>query len=285
MLRSLLACSALLAGTCLAQTEADLYTIAQSGIGSNGFGTTWRGQDVELTEDAWLTKIVFQAGSAASNIDEIRLMTSGAMPVTLRATTTINSIGNNEVEGVLAEPYLLRVGTRYTIWFHQTGSPRGTYGCDLHRIDRTWGGYHTNNDPTQGRNLNDPSVYWGYQYGTNCRLVGYDNLEITGSTVLGGTVTFTLETATPQDLCLLQFAGRTIDVSVPGLIGPLRLDLATLAPPGFVGTSDLSALFIRTLTIPNDRALVGVVVYSQAAYDATFTTTATFSPMDSLRIQ
>ena len=32
-------------------------------------------------------------------------------------------------------------------------------------------------------------------------------------------------------------------------------------------------------------ALVGVVVYSQAAYDATFTTTATFSPMDSLRIQ
>ena len=52
MLRSLLACSALLAGTCLAQTEADLYTIAQSGIGSNGFGTTWRGQDVELTEDA-----------------------------------------------------------------------------------------------------------------------------------------------------------------------------------------------------------------------------------------
>ncbi len=285
MLRNLLTLSILSAAALTAQTETDLYTIAQSGIGSNGFGTSWRGQDVELTEDAWLTKIVFQAGSAAANIDEIRLMTSGAMPVTLRATTTINSIGNNEVEGVLAEPYLLRVGTRYTIWFHQTGSPRGTYGCDLTRIDPSWGAYHTNNDPTQGRNLNDPSVYWGYQYGTNCRLVGYDNLEITGTPVLGSTVTFTLETSTPQDLCLLQFGAALTDVQIPGLVGPLRLDPATIVPPGFVGTSDMSAMFVRTLTIPNDRALVGVVVYSQGAYDPTFTTTATFSPMDELRIR
>ena len=102
MLRTFLAPALLLTLPLHAQTETDLLTIAQTGIGSNGFGTTWRGQDVELDEDAWLTRIVFQTGSATANVDEIRLMTAGMQPMTLRATTTINNPTNREAEGVLA---------------------------------------------------------------------------------------------------------------------------------------------------------------------------------------
>lgn len=284
MLRTLALATALSAGSLLAQAETDLFTIAQSGIGSNGFGTVWRGQDIELAEDAWLTRIVFSTGSASANVAEMRLMTSGTRPTTLRATTTINTLSNIEVEGVLGEPYLLRGGVRYTIWFRQTGTPRGTAGCDFQRVDPTWGGYHTNVDPTLAPAAGESSIWWGYRYGTNCRLIGYDNMEVGGSDRLGGVATFTL-TAGPIQPCVVLFSGGTTDQPVPGLTGPLRLSLASIVTPGFLGVTDASGVFANALTIPNDPNLVGLALYTQGAYDPSFTRTATLTPLDVLRIR
>ena len=42
---------------------------------------------------------------------------------------------------------------------------------------------------------------------------------------------------------------------------------------------------MNVLTIPNDPNLIGVSVFVQGAWDATFQRTATFSPLDELRIQ
>ncbi|MBK8979339.1 MAG: hypothetical protein IPM29_25865 [Planctomycetes bacterium] len=275
---------ALAAGAVGAQTEGPLVTVAQTGIGSNGFGTFWRGQDVELAEDAWLTRIVFQTGSATAQVDEIRLMTATPQAVTLRTITTITTPSSTEAEAVLTDPFLLRVGTRYTIWFHQTGTPRGTYGCDLTRVDPTWRAYHTNVDPTVAPGGGEPSYYWGYQYGTNFRLLGWDNLEITGSSQLGGTAIFTLE-APPFDLAVLFFASAVGDQPLPPFRGPLRLALASIVPAAFAGAVDPNGQFVRTLTIPNDPRLVGIVVYAQALHDPSFVATGTFSPLDEMRIR
>lgn len=275
-------CFALCSASLSAQVETPILQIAQGGIGSNGFGTTWRGQDVELTEDAWLTRIVFQTGSATSQIDEIRLMTGVPAPVTLRTVTSFTTT-STEVEAVLTQPYLLREYTRYTVWFHQNGSPRGTYGCDLLLVDPTWGGYHTNVDPTLAPAPNEPGYYWHYQYGTNLRLMGFDNLEITGNLTVGGSAQFQLD-APPSDFAFLLFGFGTTDLAIPGFNGPLRLDPASIAPTSFAGIVPASGSWINSLNIPNNANLHGATLYTQALYDPTLTTGATMSPLERLLI-
>lgn len=270
--------------TTTAQTETDLLQIAQSGIGSNGFGTVWRGQDVELTEDAWLTRIEFQTGSATPFVSEVRLMTSVPNATTLRTVTSFTTT-STEVEAVLSQPYLLRAGVRYTVWFHQnTTSPRGTYGCDLTRVDPTWAAYHTNVDPTQAPGPGEPSYFWAYQYGTNMRLIGYDNLEITGTLAPGGSASIQLD-AQPMDLAALLMGIGTYDQSFPGFIGPLRLDPSLLIPATFIAPIPASGAWITTLQIPNDPNLSGAVLYFQGAYDLRMAGSVRFSPMEALRIQ
>ncbi|GAB4148859.1 MAG: hypothetical protein Fur0037_17170 [Planctomycetota bacterium] len=265
------------------QTEGPILVISQAAIGSNGFGTSWRGQDVELASDAWLTRIAFQTGSATPQVDEIRLMTGVPSPVTIAAVTSLSYLGT-EVEAVLAAPYLLRGGTRYSIWFHQNGTPRGTYGCNLRIVDPTWSAYHTNVDPTRAPGPGEPSYYWAYQYGTNVRLTGYDNLNVGGNAVPGGMAQFRLETA-PFDSAILFFAQREADLSLPLLRGPLRLDPARILPAPLIGTSGPSGFWTPSMPIPNSPSLQGVRLRVQAAYDATFAVSAAASPLDLLVIQ
>ena len=266
-----------------AQTETPVLQIAQSGIGSNGFGTSWRGQVVELAEDAWLTRIAFSTGSASSQVDEIRLMTSVPVPTTLRSETTL-TVTNTEVEAVLTQPYLLRGGTRYTVWFHQTGTPRGTSGCNLHVIDPSWGGYHTNVDPTVAPGAGEPGYFWNYQYGTNLRLMGWDNLEITGTLVIGGQAQWQLD-APALDIAFLLFGFGTTDLAIPGFTGPLRLDPSLIAPAYFVGTVAANGVWLNSLSIPNDPSLHGAVIHTQAFHDDLLGNGATFSPLETLVIQ
>lgn len=265
-----------------AQTVVPILQIAQTGIGSNGFGTTWRGQDVQLEEDAWLISIVFQAGSAASQIDEVRLMTAVPNPVTIHTSTTI-LVNGNDAEAILPEAYMLRGGTRYTVWFHQTGSPRGTYGCDLRLVDQSWGGYHTNVDPTMAPGPGEPSYYWFYQYGTNVRLMGYDNLEITGNVVPGGAAVITLEAPAFQ-FAIVAFSLEPADLQMPNYIGPMRLDPAWIPSAYYFGVVDAAGMFVNTLAIPSGAWLHGTTLYVQAGYDPSFAMTATLSPMEPLRI-
>jgi hypothetical protein len=271
-----------LGGACPAQTIAPILQIAQTGIGSNGFGTTWRGQDVQLEEDAWLFSIVFQAGSAASRIDEVRLMTAVPNPVTIHSSTVI-LVNGADAEAILPAPYMLRGGTRYTVWFHQTGSPNGTYGCDLHLVDPSWGGYHTNVDPTVAPGPGEPSYFWAYQYGTNVRLMGYDNLEITGNVVPGGAAVITLE-APAFDFAFVAFGLQLADQQRPNYIGPLRLDPAWIPPAYYFGVVDAAGLFVNTLPIPNLAWLHGTTLFVQGAYDPSFAWGATLSPMEVLTI-
>lgn len=269
--------------TAPAQTETTLLQISHSAIGSNGFGTSWRGQDVELTEDAWLTRIVFQTGSATPNVDEIRLMTDANNLTTLRTVTSFQTT-STEVEAVLTDPYLLRGSVRYTVWFHQSGSPRGTYGCDLLRVDPSWGAYHTNVDPTQAPGPGEPSYYWGYQYGTNMRLIGYDNLEITGNLAVGGNAQIQLE-AQPNDIAFLLLALGTTDQPFWIFTGPLRLMPSLIVPAHYAGNTGPTGLWTNNLNIPNDPSLHGATLYTQGLYDANFRLGGTFSPMEPLPIQ
>lgn len=274
----------LLLGTGVAaQPETTLLDISQSGIGSNGFGTSWRGQDVVLGEDAWLTRIEFATGSATPNVDEIRLMTATPNAVTLRAETNLVK-SNTAVEAVLSQPYLLRAGEGYTIWFHQSGSPRGTSGCDLTRVDPSWAAYHTNVDPTQAPGAGEPGYFWAYQYGTNVRLTGIDNLEITGNLVPGGTATFQLDAA-PNDLFVVLFGLGTTDQPFPPFQGPLRLDPGFILPVTYSGSVGPSGTWTTSLPIPNQPGLSGALAWTQALYDATFMSGGTFSPLEQLRIQ
>ena len=279
----LLLSAALSAPSLSAQTETDILTIAHTSIGSNGFGTTWRGQDVELADDTWLTRIVFQTGSATAQIDEIRLMTAVPAPVTLRSVTSFTTSGT-EIEAVLPTPYLLRGGVRYTVWFHQNASPRGTYGCDLTRVDPTWGAYHTNVDPTQAPAAGEPGYYWHYQYGTNVRLVGYDNLTISGNLVVGGSATIVVE-APPAHLAMLMFALSTTDVTLPGILGPIRLDPATILPVSFFSVVGPNGLWQSQIPIPNDPNVRGVSLVVQGIHDQTFGSGGTVTPYDLLYVQ
>lgn len=279
----LIAALTLLAPATSAQTETAVLTIAQTGIGSNGFGTSWRGQDVQLTEDTWLTQIVFQTGSASANIDEVRLMTATPAPTTLRAVTSVTNAGT-EVAAVLGQPYLLRGGVRYTVWFHQNNSPNGTYGCDLWRVDATWFSYHTNVDPTIAPGPGEPSYFWAYQYGTNLRLIGYDNLEITGNLVVGGSAQFDLE-AHPNDIAFILFALRTTDQPFLNFAGPLRLDPNFLLDASFSGNVGATGLWTNTLQIPANPNLQGAILHTQGFYDANFANGATFSPLETLQIR
>jgi hypothetical protein len=282
---ALLLLSALLAfaPAARAQTEGSLLQINQTGIGSNGFGTTWRGQDVELAEDAWLTRIVFETGSATPNIDEIRLMTAVPGPLTLRTVTSFTTTPV-QVTAVLPEPFLLDGGRRYTVWFHQNGSPLGTYGCNLRLVDPTWGGYHTNVDPTVAPGPGEPGYYWFYQYGTNMQLIGYDNFEITGSLVPGGVAQLLLQ-APPLAVSFTLFGLLPGNLPVLNFRGELRLDPQTVSTNTLTGIVDPSGNWGALLTIPNNNNLRGLSVFLQAVYDPTFTVTATFSPMEELRIQ
>lgn len=272
-----------LAPAALAQTEGPLLQIAQTSIGSNGFGTSWRGQDAQLDHDAWLTQIVFQTGSATPQVDEIRLMTAVPGPITLRTVTTFTTT-STEVTAVLSQPYLLRANELYTVWFHQTGTPLGTYGCDLTLVDPSWGGYHTNVDPTMAPGAGEPNYYWHYQYGTNVQLIGYDNLDISGPMTLGSTVQIQLETQ-PLEFAVMMFSLGSGDMPLLNFTGPLRLDPALLLPAWFFGNVGPTGVWINQLPIPNNASLHGLGLYVQALYDPTFTTTATFSPMEPMQIQ
>jgi hypothetical protein len=282
LLASCAATLAALSPVARAQTETAILTIAQSGIGSNGFGTSWRGQDIELAEDAWLTRIEFQTSGASANVDEIRLMTAVPGPVTLRAVTTIRQLGS-AVEAVLGEPYLLRAGTRYTVWFHQGGRPGATSGCDLTRVDPSWGAYHTDVDPTQAPGVGEPAYYWGYQYGTNLRLIGFDNLEISGNLTIGGSASIQLE-AQPNDVAFVLFALGVADLPFPPFAGALRLDPATILPASFAGNVGPTGTWVNTLGIPNDPTLRGLTIQVQALHDQTFANQGRFSPLEALRI-
>jgi hypothetical protein len=274
---------AVLAAPAYAQPEAPLLRIAQPNIGSNGFDTHWRGQDLQLAEDAWLVRVVLQTGSASPLIDEVRLVTAVPSPTTLRTITTF-TVTAAAVEGRLPQPYLLRGGVRYTIWFHQNGTPRGTSGCDLTLVDPTWGAYHTNVDPTMAPAPNEPGYYWGYQYGTNLTLYGWDNLEVTGNLTVGGSAQLRLDVP-PFDLAGLLFSGAPADQQVLGFQGPLRIDLTLLVLSTFLGNVGASGTWTNNLPIPNDPSLSGVSIYIQGFHDATFAASLTFSAMERLRIQ
>lgn len=271
------------APTAAAQTETTLYQINQSGIGSNGFGTSWRGQDIELTTDAWVTRIVFQTGSATPNVDEIRLMTATPNLVTLRSSTMLSTTAS-EVTATLPQPYLLRANTRYTVWFHQANSPLGTSGCNMAVIDPTWFGYHTNVDPTMAPGPGEPGYFWAYQYGTNMRLLGFDNFDLGGSSTIGGTAQFQL-VAPPLNIAFVLFALGGAVIPVPGLQGALHLDPVLALPGQLIGIVDPTGNLILTTGIPNNPGLIGMRVHVQALYDASFTTTGTFSPSDVLVVQ
>lgn len=264
-----------------AQSEGTLLQIAQSGIGSNGFSTTWRGQTIALAEDAWLTRIVFQTGSASVNVDEIRLMTDVPALVTLEAVTNITRT-NSSVEAVLSQPYLLRGGERYTAWFHQTGSPNGTSGCDLTVANPTWRGYHTNVDPTQAPGPGEPGYFWAYQYGTNMSLIGHDNLELTNAPTIGGNAQIQLD-APPNINAALLFSLGAADFSLSGFVGPLRLDPSRIVSFAVVGTVAPNGTWLNTFQIPLDPTLRGLVVYAQGLYSFT-SIGATFSPLEIVRI-
>lgn len=273
----------LLAVTAVAQTETPQLVINQSGIGSNGFGTSWRGQDVQLDDDTLVTQIVFQTGSATVNVDEIRLMTAVPSPVTLSTVTTFTTTAT-EVTAQLPVPYLLRGHTRYTVWFHQANSPLGTYGCNLWLVDPTWGGYHTNVDPTMAPGPGEPGYFWAYQYGTNMRLIGYQNLDVSGTLVPGGSAQIHLE-AQPFSLLFTFFALGVADLPIPGFVGALRLDPTRIQGGYILGVTDQTGNWTTALGIPNNAALHGVDVRVQALYDTTFAMGGTFSPMVTLSIQ
>jgi hypothetical protein len=211
-------------------------------------------------------------------------MTGTPSPQNLRVETNVVAISGTEVEATLSEPYLLRGGQRYTVWFHQTGSPRGTYGCDLDRVDITWRSYHTNVDPTQAPAAGESRTWWGYRYGTNLTLLGYDNYNLTGNPRLGGFIDCTLE-AGPNDLCAVFFALGAIDAPFPTFRGPLRLDVSQFIPLGIPGVADGRGSYVVNLPVPNQPVLRGASLYSQALYDPQFTRTATFSPLDVVTIQ
>ncbi|HMQ21932.1 MAG TPA: hypothetical protein PKE00_05545 [Planctomycetota bacterium] len=264
-------------------TSKDVFAIAQTGIGSNGFGTTWRGQDVELDEDTWVTRIQFSTGSASVNVDEIRLMTATPRAKTLVATKIIIKT-NTTAEAILTPPYFCRAKQRYTIWFHQSGSPRGTSGCDLTKVNASWGAYHTDVDPTVAPGANEPGYYWGYQYGTNVKLIGGDNFETSGSLTPGGNFRFDVEVC-PNDFGALFLSLGTVDAQVPGFNGFLRVDPATVLGLGITFRASATGAWTLSAPIPNDPMLRGLTLYCQILHDATFATTATFTVMDSFTIR
>jgi hypothetical protein len=188
------------------------------------------------------------------------------------------------VTAVLPQPYLLNGGVRYTVWFHQNGTPLGTDGCNLWLVDPSWGAYHTNVDPTAAPGSGEPGYFWAYQYGTNMQLIGYDNFEITGTLIPGGLAQVQLQ-APPLAVCFTLFGLLPANVPVLNFQGVLRLDPSTVSTNTLTGIVDPNGSWGAPLGIPANPSLSGVTVLLQAVYDPTFTVTATFSPMDELRIQ
>jgi hypothetical protein len=153
-----------------------LLTIEQTGIGSNGFGRVWRGQDISFSVPVVVTGVEFMDQSfAGDRIDEIRLMTSVTALSTLAASTTINSYDegafNRWHQAAFTTPVPLTASVEYTAWFHLTSTTAATAGCDLSIVDPSWGGHHTDGDP-DGMSAG-AAVEWNYQYGTNIRVYGY----------------------------------------------------------------------------------------------------------------
>ncbi len=151
-------------------------------------------------------------------------------------------------------------------------------------VDPSWGGYHTNADPTQAPAAGEPRVYWGYKYGTNMRLLGHDNLEVTGSLIPGGTAQIQIE-AKPGDFAVILFALRTGDQAFAPFTGPLRLSPASILPPTISGNTGATGVQTTVLPIPANPSLRGATMYLQGQHDPNFSLGATFTPLEVLMIK
>jgi len=151
-----------------------LLVIEQSGIGSNGFGRVWRGQDISFAMPVVITGIEFQDQSGVDRMDEIRLMTSVSALSTLASSTAIFSYDEGAFrrwhQVSFATPVPLTPSVEYTAWFHMS-STGATPGCDLTIESAGWGGQHTDLDPDGESSASAGN--WNYQYGTNIRVYGY----------------------------------------------------------------------------------------------------------------
>lgn len=260
--------------------ERTVFEIRQSGLVSNGFGTSWRGQDLVFREDTIITRVAIQGGLATAQIDEIRIQFGNAI---VAATTQIEDLGA-DAEGILAVPFHAIAGRSYALWFHQRGVPQPTFGCDLRVVDPTWRSYHTDVDPTQAPGAGEPSYYWGHPYGTNVTVTGYDNLESTGALQPGGFLFLTLE-AEAFDRFAVFLSSATAEFTLPPFQGVTRLSPLGLTPFVLTGQLGLGTSTSFFLPIPNDPALSGGILHFQALHDPTFAAGGRFSTLETVRIQ
>lgn len=153
-----------------------LLNIEHSGIGANGFGRVWRGQDIAFPMAVVVTGVEFQDQTfVGDRMDEIRLMTSVGALSTLASSTTITAYDADAIsrwhQVTFAAPVPLLASVEYTAWFHLTSTAVPTRGCNLFTVTAGWGGHHTDLDPNGESSASAGN--WDYQYGTNLRVYGY----------------------------------------------------------------------------------------------------------------